>query len=71
MNLKIEREVVGLQNCMVAAAQRSPLPKRFKDESSRHSSLRKITDIKTGKSVVVPLCDYSGARKTLSTLFGD
>jgi hypothetical protein len=71
MNAKIEKEVVGLQNCMVSAAHRVPLPSRFKSVAGPLGSQRKIIDIQTGKSVVIGLCDYQGARKALNTLFGD
>lgn len=71
MSAQIEREVIGSQNCMVSAAHRVPLPSRFKSSSGPSNSQRKVTDTKTGKSVVVSLCHYGGVRKALSGLFGD
>jgi len=71
MEKKWKEEVTSLQGCMTTAAKKTYLPSRFTDEPGPMSNCRKITDTETNRSIIIGLCDYHGARKILSTFFGE
>lgn len=55
---------------MVSAAEKSPIPARFKARSIEGKAQMIVLDTETGKEATVSLCHYIGVRKALTDLFG-
>lgn len=60
-----------MRGSMVAAAESVRLPERFLVTQHAHRPAMIISDLETGRSSTVALCDYRGALELLSDLFGD
>jgi hypothetical protein len=62
MNSALQKQVTSMQNVTLLSAHKIGMPKRFKDERGLTSNCRRITDTKTGKTVIIDTSDYRGVR---------
>jgi hypothetical protein len=69
MNTRLAGQVAGLRGGMVAQAEKRKMPARFDAVPHPDHPSMIISDIKTGRSVIVPLFAYGEVRAVLSALF--
>lgn len=69
LNPELRKKVGRVRGNMMAAAEATPLPDRFKVTPSATEPRVTITDTTTGRTAQVSLYAYSQVRETLHDLF--
>jgi hypothetical protein len=67
----LQHQLAMLRGGMLGAAEKSPLPARFTTRPDADRPAIFITDTRSGRSTLVGLCDYHGARQALHDLFAE
>lgn len=70
-NPRLAAELASVRGGMLAAAERQGMPSRFDAVPHPDRPAMIITDIETGRSTIVAMCNYGGVRAALSDLLGD
>lgn len=69
LNPRLAKQIGSLRGCMVGAAEKNKLPKRFKVTPHPDHPRMIIKDTTSGRETIVPLFAYGAVREALMELF--